>query len=137
VWSLVATTSLNLAIISLPHCHTLSDTIIIMFIPDLRRSVCFLYQPNALLASLAIIDPCPCGFASDFMHHPSFLLPSSGCQWLPYTEACSCLQVLALMVGMSPTLKFEKGVHAYPRVAEIKEVVHLTVLCFLITPLPS
>jgi hypothetical protein len=34
VWSLVATTSLNLATISLPRCQTSLDTSITMFIPS-------------------------------------------------------------------------------------------------------
>jgi hypothetical protein len=71
LWSLVATTSCNMAIISLPRCQTLFDTSITMFVPSpfvvtLDDLVCLLLWPSAPIDVLVIIDLCYCGFASEF-----------------------------------------------------------------------
>jgi hypothetical protein len=79
---------------SLPRGQTLLDTSITMFFPS--RLLCLKMTGASLTLTqctpwvLVIIDPCPCGFASDFKCLSSSVLPSHGCQSWPHTEACFC-----------------------------------------------
>jgi hypothetical protein len=88
----------DLVVISLPQCQTFVDTNITM--SSLVRLLWFKMTgvSNTLTKRtpcvLVIINPCPCGFTSDYVHPSFILVAKQWCQCRPHTKACFCLQVL-------------------------------------------
>jgi hypothetical protein len=84
IWSLVATTSLNLTIMSLPRCQISIDTSITMVVPSPTFTTsddwCLLLWPSALLEPWlpSILILVISQVTSNA--YPSSVLPSRGCQ---------------------------------------------------------
>jgi hypothetical protein len=76
LWSVVATTSLDLAIISLPRCQAFFDTSVTMFVSSpsvvTKTTGVSITLTKRTLDVLVIIDSCHFGLASGFEHllHP-------------------------------------------------------------------
>jgi hypothetical protein len=90
LWSLVATTSLDLAVISLPRCQTMFDTSITMFVSSLfimtQDDWCVQYsdQVHSLLS----------WFHKWLRMRPWSSFAEQWCQCWLHIEACFCLQDL-------------------------------------------
>jgi hypothetical protein len=90
LWSLVATTSLDLAIISLPRCQTFLDTSLVMFVSSpfvwLMMTGVSTTLTKCASCYLCYHKSLPFWFHKWLQTLPSSFLPSSGRQGWPHTE---------------------------------------------------